>query len=110
MDKPINHWCKICGKGYYACNDCDSRNYITWRAVACTPEHFQAYMILHAYDGTDESRLESQKQLESVIDVSQIDQFTDTTKQLMKEIFEYKPKETETKQKSKRKKTVPKQE
>lgn len=109
MDKPINHWCKICGKGYYACNDCDSKHYITWRAVACTPEHYQAYMILHEYDGTDESKELSKAALEPLIDATQINTYTETAQRLMNEIFENKP-VIETKQKQKRKKTVPKKE
>lgn len=46
-DKP-NHWCKICGVGYYACNDCDKTQ--NWRAYACSVEHYQIYNILAFYN------------------------------------------------------------
>lgn len=46
MGHEPNHQCKVCGKKYWACNDCDSKNFISWRAVACCPEHYQAYIVL----------------------------------------------------------------
>lgn len=45
-----NHNCKVCGKGYNSCDYClNQKNYAAWRAIACTQDHFQAYMILHEY-------------------------------------------------------------
>lgn len=49
MDRTPNHICKACGVAYWACNDCDSKKMITWRAIACCPEHFQAYTVLWEY-------------------------------------------------------------
>ena len=45
-----NHTCKVCGKGYNACDTClNERNYAPWRAIACSQGHFQAYMVLWEY-------------------------------------------------------------
>ena len=40
---PHNHTCVICGNTYYACNDCDQKQMITWRSLCCSPSHFQVY-------------------------------------------------------------------
>lgn len=46
----FNHTCKVCGKGYNACDTCvNEKNFAPWRAVACEQGHFQAYMVLHEY-------------------------------------------------------------
>lgn len=43
MPKP-NHICKNpkCGKAYYACETCEKIG--SWKAVACSPSCFQAYV------------------------------------------------------------------
>lgn len=49
MEK-INHWCIICGKGYYACDSCDEiKSFRPWRKTADSIEHYQIYMILIQY-------------------------------------------------------------
>lgn len=48
MNGQANHQCKICGVGYYACNDCDKTQ--NWRAYACSVEHYQLYNILAFYN------------------------------------------------------------
>lgn len=87
QQKNINHWCRICGKGYYACDDCDTKKFITWRAIACTPEHFQAYMILHGYDGSKESKENAKDMLSSLIDINSIEDYPETTRNLLNTIF-----------------------
>ncbi len=106
MDKPNNHWCKICGKGYYACNACDSKIFITWRAVACTPEHFQAYTILHEYNGSEQSKETAKKQLETLIDMNAIGDYPETTRRLLTEIFAENKAAEKTNVKQKQKNTV----
>ena len=63
MDKKPNHICKACGAAYWACNDCDSKKMITWRAVACCPEHFQAYVTLWEYNNQKISKEEARNVL-----------------------------------------------
>ena len=38
MDREPNTVCKICGKKYYHCNDCEKIPGGNWRMVACSPE------------------------------------------------------------------------
>lgn len=56
-NKKWNHICKVCGTKYWACNDCSSKVFQSWRAVACCAEHYQVYMMLWEYDnGTVEKQ------------------------------------------------------
>ena len=106
MNKNINHWCKVCGAGYYACNECDRKIYIHWRAVACTPEHFQAYCTLHEYTGGSIDKNQAKEVLASLVDTEVMENYPEPTRGLLKEIFA--DEETAKKQnvKSKQKKTV----
>jgi hypothetical protein len=45
-----NHKCNICGCTYYACDDCDSKEYIVWRAICCSPLHYQIYHVVNDYN------------------------------------------------------------
>ena len=64
MSEKPNHWCKICGVGYYACNDCDKQQ--NWRAYACSVEHYQLYNILSFYNLGYASKEETIKGLKSL--------------------------------------------
>jgi hypothetical protein len=65
MDRVPNHTCKACGIAYWACNDCDAKHFIAWRAIACTPEHYQAYMILWEYGRGQISKDDARMHLKS---------------------------------------------
>lgn len=41
MAKKPNAICKICGKPYYYCRDCERLG--SWRVVACSPECWQEW-------------------------------------------------------------------
>lgn len=43
MDNEPNRKCVWCKKPYYSCDA--SSKYGHWKAICCTPECFQAYMI-----------------------------------------------------------------
>ena len=107
MNKKINHWCKVCGVGYYACNDCDRKDFITWRAVACTPEHFQAYMTLHDFDGGKIGKEEAKTFLETLVDIGEMENYPEPARDLLVKIF---AKEEKKNAKQKQKKTVETQE
>lgn len=64
MNHEPNHQCKVCGKRYWACNDCDSKNFIAWRAVACCPEHYQAYLVLWEYGNGKADAVNAKEMLE----------------------------------------------
>lgn len=36
----------VCDTNYYACNDCDNKVGKSWRAIACSPSHYQVYFIV----------------------------------------------------------------
>lgn len=59
-----NHKCKACGVMYYACNDCDTKKFISWRAAACCPEHYQVYITLFDYDKGDIDKATARERLE----------------------------------------------
>lgn len=44
-----NHTCRICGKPYFACDTCDAKIGKTWRAVACTAEHYDVFLAMWKY-------------------------------------------------------------
>ena len=62
-----NHFCKICGKGYNACDTCvNQRDYAAWRAIACTQDHFQAYMVLYEYGNGTLKKADAKEMLSKV--------------------------------------------
>lgn len=86
--KEINHHCKVCGVGYHACDDCDKhRAFLTWRSVACRPEHFQAYMLLHEYSGGHLTKNEVRKAMIELINIDDISRYPEPSKGLLCEIF-----------------------
>jgi hypothetical protein len=62
-----NHFCKICGKGYNACDTCiNQKNYAAWRAISCTQDHFQAYMVLYEYGNGTLKKADAKEMLSKV--------------------------------------------
>ena len=62
-----NHFCKVCGKGYNACDTCvNQKNYAAWRAIACTQDHFQAYMVLYEYGNGTLKKADAKEMLSKV--------------------------------------------
>lgn len=62
-----NHSCKICGKGYNACDTCvNQKDYAAWRAIACTQDHFQAYMVLYEYGNGTLKKADAKEMLSKV--------------------------------------------
>ena len=45
-DRTPNHTCLICDTKYYACDDCDSKIGKLWRALCCSPLHYQIHFIV----------------------------------------------------------------
>lgn len=44
MAKELNTTCKICGKKYHHCKDCERSN--SWRLIACSPECWNTWCDL----------------------------------------------------------------
>lgn len=47
MSNRSNFTCWVCGKQYHYCPHCEA--IASWKAIACTPRHYQIHMILSEY-------------------------------------------------------------
>ena len=82
-----NHFCKICGKGYNACDTCiNQKNYAAWRAIACTQDHFQAYMVLYEY-GNGTLKKADAKEMLSKVDIEGWEGYAAHNKDIIAEIL-----------------------
>ena len=82
-----NHSCKICGKGYNACDTCiNQKKYAAWRAIACTQDHFQAYMVLYEY-GNGTLKKADAKEMLSKVDIEGLEGYAAHNKDAIAEIL-----------------------
>lgn len=87
MSNKINHWCIICGKGYHACDSCDSvKSFMPWRILADTAEHYKIYMVIKQYNSKMITKNEAKTML-SNIDLGGMDSFKDGAKSILDEIL-----------------------
>ena len=87
MSNKINHWCIICGKGYHACDSCDSvKSFTPWRALADTADHYKIYMVIKQYNSKMINKNEAKTML-SNIDLTGMDSFKDSVKSVLNEIL-----------------------
>lgn len=87
MAEKINHWCAVCGKGYYACDSCNStKTFTPWRSLTDSIDHFKVFLILKDYNNKFISKEDAKKQL-SYFDLSDRESFKDGSKKLLDEIF-----------------------
>ena len=102
MSNKINHWCIICGKGYHACDSCDSvKSFTPWRALADTADHYKIYMVIKQYNSKMITKNEAKTILEN-IDLTGMNSFKDNVKTVLNEIL----KEDVTTRKSSKKKAI----
>ena len=82
-----NHFCKICGKGYNACDTCvNQKDYAAWRAIACTQDHFQAYMVLYEY-GNGTLKKADAKEMLSKVDIEGWEGYATHNRDIIAEIL-----------------------
>lgn len=82
-----NHTCKVCGKGYNACDTClNERNYAPWRAIACVQGHFQAYMTLWEYGNGALKKADAREML-SKVDIEGWENYPEHNRIVIAEIF-----------------------
>ena len=87
MSNKINHWCIICGKGYHACDSCDSvKSFTPWRAIADTVGHYQIYMIIKQYNSKLITKSEARAMLKN-LDLTDMESFKDSVKTTLSEIL-----------------------
>lgn len=84
----FNHTCKVCGKGYNACDTCvNEKNFAPWRAVACEQGHFQAYMVLHEY-GSGLLKKESAKEMLESVNIDGWENYPEHNRVVIAEILQ----------------------
>ena len=87
MSNKINHWCIICGKGYHACDSCDSvKSFTPWRAIADTVDHYKIYMVIKQYKSNLITKEEARAMLLN-IDLTGMGNFKDSVKKRLDEIL-----------------------
>lgn len=87
MAEKINHWCVLCGTGYHACDTCDEiKSFVPWRKLTDTVMHYQVFTVLREYVNKLISKAEA-KELLSRLDISDRDNYKDSAKKVLDEIF-----------------------
>lgn len=87
MERPVNHWCAVCGKGYFACDSClKNTSFTPWRSLTCTAGHFQIFMVLQDYRNQRITRSEARELLWGN-SLSGREDFKDSIKTLLDEIL-----------------------
>lgn len=67
--RTIYKQCSLCGKDYPACSYCESqKEFLAWRSVACSHEHFLAYATLVNYRNKQISKEEAKEKLLTIED------------------------------------------
>lgn len=102
MDERVNHWCKICGTGYYACDDCDKLG--NWRATACSPRHAQIYSALVFYNRKLATKEQTSSYLKSLdITTKEIYTFSEGVKTQLLDILDKPEQEVYTRRRQSKK-------
>ena len=87
MSNKANHYCIICGKGYYACNNCDNLKKLGfWKTLTDTPEHFLLYGVLQDYLNKKITKTKAKRELAN-FDLSELETFKPSAKNAIKEIL-----------------------
>ena len=82
-----NHTCKVCGKGYNACDTClNEKRYTPWRVVSCTQGHFQVYMVLWEYGCKTLEKADAREML-SKLDIDGWENYPEHNRVLIAEIL-----------------------
>ena len=83
MSNPNTHICPICGKEYLHCDKC--KKYGGYRALACSPEHFQFHIFIEEYRNgviTSEEFLDGIKRLNLLSDSNILDSIRNLVKEI----------------------------
>ena len=81
-----NRSCWVCGKTYSYCPHCQSIG--SWKAIACSPTHYQIYMILTEYRGGVISKEEATAQFTNIgIDEEELNTILDSVARDIKQII-----------------------
>ena len=85
--RKINHWCVLCGIGYYACDTCNNvKTFTPWRTLTDTIEHFKIFAILRDYNNKIIDRKTAQELLKN-LDLSDKENYKDSVKKVLLDIY-----------------------
>lgn len=85
--KEINHWCVLCGIGYHACDTCNKEKTFTpWRTLTDTIEHYKIFTVLKDYNNKLIDR-EKAKELLSGLDLSGKENYKESAKKVLADIY-----------------------
>lgn len=87
VEKKINHWCIICGKGYHACDSCDETRFLTWRRIADTSNHYDIRLVIDDYTSNVINKKTARKML-SKCDISDYKTFLPHIVKIIDEILD----------------------
>ena len=85
-NEKVNHYCAICGNGYWCCISCEDKNIVSWRYLTDTIDHFKIYTVLCDYRDCNITKQEAKKLLYS-IRIDGWENFKDSAKNLISEIL-----------------------
>lgn len=93
--KENNAICKVCGKPYHRCLNCEKNknNFISYKLVACSHNCFKIYATI-----TSEESKEVQKKMLSTLDLTELETFEEEVKNYIKNILATEEKETVVKE------------
>lgn len=63
VEKKINHWCIVCGKGYHACDSCDETKFMTWRRLTDSSNHYEIRLVIDDYTSNVINKKQARKML-----------------------------------------------
>lgn len=100
--KEINHWCVVCGKGYHACDTCiKEKTFTPWRTLTDTIEHYKIFMILKDYNNKLING-EQAKELLSNVDLDGKENYKESAKKVLADIYSDTSTESSIKKKSRK--------
>lgn len=87
LENNINAYCTICGKGYHTCDSCrGQRNFMPWRTVTDSIEHYKIYFALHGYNVSKDKNKAFKELSECCLE--DLEDFTPEIKAVIKEIMD----------------------
>lgn len=93
MNEHINATCSICGKGYHLCLSCkDSMNLHPWKIHCCSADCYKAFQVVKGYSTGVYNKKEFKSKLKN-IDLSNLENYRDHIKSLIKDALKEDEKE-----------------
>lgn len=81
--------CATCGKLYkvcFTCEDAHARGHVFWRATACSPECYQAHLILHEFYYNQISKADAREILDGILTENMLP-YTENSRNLIEQIY-----------------------